>query len=197
MPDVACAVDEPLRAAIDTGVLAGDEQEHRESLALVVAEAWGDATIAKAERQAREAAKARQASARKLAKALDALVLDLSDEADALATMLEATETTDAETDDEIAERRRQATLFSEAAREARRIATEREIVPKGGNRTDRFVRGYFAAFAAWWADNVRPTNADAVKARDLIAEALAFDLGLVGDGYPLGAFARYGFKKI
>ncbi|UWL59234.1 hypothetical protein NIK97_06675 [Brucella pseudintermedia] len=197
MPDVACAVDEPLRAAIDAGILVGGEQAHREALAAVVAEAWGEALVAKAERQAREAAKARQASARKLAKALDALVLDLADEADALAALLEATETTDAETDDEIAERRRQADLLSQAAKEARRIAAESGSAPKAGNRTDHLLRGYFAAFAAWWADNVRPTNADAVKARDLVTEALAFDLGLIPDGYPLGAFARYGFKKI
>ncbi|OYR13306.1 hypothetical protein CEV33_1031 [Brucella grignonensis] len=194
---MACAVDEPLKAAIDAGILAGDEQDHRLSLALIVAEAWGEALIAKGERDAREAAKERQASARKVAKALDLLALDLSDEADALAALLEATETTDADTDEMVAERRRQATLFAETARAARRIATEREIVPKGGNRTDHLVRGYFTAFSAWWKDSVRPTNADAIKARDLIAEALAFDLGLIADGYPVGAFARYGFKKI
>lgn len=196
-PETACAVDEPLIAAIDAGIIAGGVHDHRLSLAVVIAEAWGEAIMAAGERDARADAKDRRAEARKLAKALDAVALDLSDEAHALAALLEAAGATDADTDAIIVERRRQAAILSETAAEARRIASEREDAPTFGNRTDHFARGFFTAFSAWWAGNLRPTNADANKARDLIAEALAFDLGLIPDGYPVGAFARYGFKKI
>lgn len=195
-PDAACAVDEPLKAAIDAGIISGDLLDHRLRLAVVVSEAWGEALIAEGDRVTRAATKERRDEARKLAKALDAMAHDLSDEANALTALLQATETVDSETDAVVAKRFRQAEAFTEIAKEARRIASEHEDAPTYGNRTDHFARGFFLALLAWWTEYVRPTNANANKARDLIAEALAFDLGLIPDGYPIGAFARYGFKK-
>lgn len=195
-PDGACAVDEPLKAAIDAGIISGDLLDHRLSLAVVISEAWGEALIAKGDRDARAATKERRVEAQKLAEALDAMAHDLLDEARALTALLQATETVDGETDAVVAKRFRQAEGFTETAKEARRIASEREDAPTYGNRTDHFARGFFVAFLSWWTEYVRPTNADANKARDMIAEALAFDLGLIPEGYPIGAFARYGFKK-
>lgn len=195
-PDLYCAVDEPLQAAIDARILGGNLQQHRERLVVVIAEAWATEVMADGQRAAAEAFKLRQGNARKAATALRALVDSLTDEAEALAALLEATDTEDADTVAIIKERRHQAAILAKSAKEAHRIASEPDQVPTHGNRTNWLLRGYFAAFSNWWEEHQKPTNLDPIKARDAIAEALAVDLGIVPDGYPIGAFARYGFKK-